>query len=402
MKTAIIRDNIDTAAEIILRGGVAAVPTETVYGLAVNGLDESAVKKLYELKRRPRVKPISLLVSGADAMERLCCDVPRQARVLAKKFWPGPLTIVLKALPGAPEIVRAGGNTVGLRCPRHELTLSLLSKVNVPLAAPSANPSGKHSALTALQVIAYFDGKIDAILNGGPCSVGMESTVIDMSQAPYRILRQGALPEREIASTLVESMTLVGITGGTGCGKTTASDVLKGMGAMVIDCDEVYHELCRDSAEMREKICAQFGDVIGKDGMDRKKLGELVFNDPDALEKLGGITHGYVNARVEALLREHAMNGGTLAAIDTIALLDGPFAARTAFNAAITAPEEKRVRRLVAREGISEQYAKSRIAAQHSNEYFAQSCDYVLDNSGDKAAFRKECEKFFTEVLRYV
>lgn len=402
MKTAIIRDNMDAAAEIILRGGVAAVPTETVYGLAANGLDADAVKKLYELKGRPDVKPISLLVSGADAMDRLCRDVPRQARALAKRFWPGPLTIVLRASPEVPDIVRAGGSTVGLRCPNHKLALSLLNRAGTPLAAPSANPSGRNSALTALQVVAYFDGKIDAIIDGGPCSVGLESTVIDMSAEPYRILRQGTLPEREIASALVESMTLVGITGGTGCGKTTALGALRDMGALVVDCDEVYHELCRDSAEMRREICAQFGDVSGKDGIDRKKLGEVVFNDPGALEKLSGITHRYVNARVEAILREHAMRGGALAAIDAIALLDGPFAARTAFNAAVTAPEAERVRRLVAREGISEQYAKMRIAAQRSSEYFAQSCDYVLDNGGDIAEFRNECEKFFTEVLRYV
>ena len=402
MKTAIIRDNMDAAAEIILRGGIAAVPTETVYGLAANGLDADAVKKLYELKGRPDVKPISLLVSGADALDRLCRDVPRQARALAKKFWPGPLTIVLPALPEVPDIVRAGGATVGLRCPKHKMTLSLLGRANAPLAAPSANPSGKHSALTALQVLAYFDGKIDAVVDGGPCSVGHESTVIDMSGTPYRILRQGALPEEKIASALAESMTLVGITGGAGCGKTTALGVLKDMGALVIDCDEVYHELCRDSAEMRREISAQFGDVSGGDGIDRKKLGALVFNDRGALERLGAITHPYVYARVEKLLRGHAMNGGTLAAIDAIALLDGPFAARTAFNAAVTAPEAERVRRLVAREGISEQYAKTRIAAQHSNEYFAQICDYVLDNSGDIAGFRNECKKFFTEVLRYV
>lgn len=399
MKTEIIRDNMAAAAEIILHGGVAAVPTETVYGLAANGLDADAVKKLYELKGRPEVKPISLLVSGPEAMERLCRAVPRQARALAEKFWPGPLTIVLPASDRVPEIVRAGGDTVGLRCPNHPLTLELLQKTGVPLAAPSANPSGRDSPLTALQVVAYFDGKIEAIINGGPCSVGTESTIIDMSAAPYKILRRGALAERDIAAALAETMTLVGITGGTGCGKTTALGVLRDMGALIIDCDEVYHELCRGSAEMRQEICAQFGEVWGENGLDRKKLGAVVFSDSEALAKLNAITHRYVDARVEELLREHAMNGGTLAAIDAIALLDGAFAKRTAFNAAVTAPESERVRRLVAREGISEQYAKMRIDAQHSSEYFEENCDYVLENSGDIDTFRNECKKFFAEVL---
>lgn len=399
MKTEIIRDNTDAAAEIILHGGVVAVPTETVYGLAANGLDSGAVKKIYELKGRPANKPLSLLVPDTQALGRLCCDVPRQALALAEKFWPGPLTIVLPATPEVPETVRAGGDTVGLRCPDHPLTLQLLRRAGVPLAAPSANPSGREGPLTALQVVAYFDGKLEAIIDGGPCSVGMESTIIDMSSAPYKILRRGALSESEIAAALSESMRLVGITGGTGCGKTTALGVLRDMGAMIIDCDEVYHELCRGSADMRAEICAQFGEVWGENGLDRKKLGAVVFRDPDALEKLNAITHRYVDARVEELLRGHAMNGGTLAAIDAIALLDGAFAERTAFNAAVTAPEAERVRRLVAREGISEQYAKMRIAAQHGSEYFEEHCDYVLRNDSDIDTFRSECEKFFAEVL---
>ena len=399
MKTEIIRDNTDAAAEIILDGGVAAVPTETVYGLAANGLDADAVKKLYELKGRPEVKPLSLLVPDVGAMDKLCRAVPRQARALAERFWPGPLTIVLPASNAVPEIVRAGGDTVGLRCPDHPLTLELLRKAGVPLAAPSANPSGRESPLTALQVVACFDGKIEAIIDGGPCRVGTESTIIDMSAAPYRILRQGALPEREIAAALAESMTLVGITGGTGCGKTTALGVLENMGPLIIDCDEVYHELCRGSEEMKGEICAQFGDVWGENGLDRKRLGAVVLRDPEALEKLNAITHRYVDARVEELLRGHAMNGGTLAAIDAIALLEGAFAKRTAFNAAVTAPEAERVRRLVAREGISEQYAKMRIAAQRGSEYFEEHCDYVLRNDSDINTFRSECEKFFAEVL---
>jgi len=402
MKTRIIRDNTDAAAEIILHGGIVAVPTETVYGLAANGMDADAVKKIYELKGRPEQKPLSLLVSDAGATRRLCRAVPRQALALAEKFWPGPLTIVLPSKPEVPEAVRAGGDTVGLRCPDHPLTLELLQRAQVPLAAPSANPSGETSPRDARQVEAYFGGKIEAIIDGGECSVGRESTVIDMSAAPYRILREGALPAREIASALAGAMTLVGITGGTGCGKTTALGVLRGMGALIVDCDEVYHELCRSSAEMRGEIRAQFGQVWGENGLDRKKLGALVFRDPEALARLNAITHRHVDARVEQLLREHAMNGGTLAAIDAIALLDGAFARRTVFNVAVTAPEQARIRRLVLREGISEQYAKMRIDAQHSGEYFEANCDYVLRNDGDMDTFKNACEKFFKEALRNV
>ena len=164
----------DELVGIMRGGGLIAVPTETVYGLAGNGLDEKAVAEIYEVKGRPEVKPLSLMVHDAASMERYCENVPPQAHTLAKKFWPGPLTIVMKANPCVPEIVRAGGETVGLRCPDHPLTLELLEKSGVPFAAPSANPSGEPSPKNADSVLKYFDGKIDAVLDGGECGIGCE------------------------------------------------------------------------------------------------------------------------------------------------------------------------------------------------------------------------------------
>ena len=222
----------DELVGIMRGGGLVAVPTETVYGLAGNGLDEKAVAEIYEVKGRPEVKPLSLMVHDAASMERYCENVPPQAYTLAKKFWPGPLTIVMKAKPCVPEIVRAGGETVGLRCPDHPLTLELLEKSGVPFAAPSANPSGEPSPKNADSVLKYFDGKIDAVLDGGECGIGCESTLIDLSRTPYRILRQGALPADEIADAFVDSMKIIGITGGTGCGKTTALNELERRGAL--------------------------------------------------------------------------------------------------------------------------------------------------------------------------
>ena len=226
----------DELVGIMRGGGLIAVPTETVYGLAGNGLDEKAVAEIYEVKGRPEVKPLSLMVHDAASMERYCENVPPQAYTIAKKFWPGPLTIVMKAKPCVPEIVRAGGETVGLRCPDHPLTLELLEKSGVPFAAPSANPSGEPSPKNADSVLKYFDGKIDSVLDGGECGIGCESTLIDLSRTPYRILRQGALPADEIADALVDSMKIIGITGGTGCGKTTALNELERRGALLIDC----------------------------------------------------------------------------------------------------------------------------------------------------------------------
>ena len=179
MKTQIFtrRDDPAPAAEILRAGGFCAVPTETVYGLCVNGLDPNAVAALYELKGRPEIKPLSLMVAGASDMEKYAVDIPPQAYTLARAFWPGPLTIVLKAKDIIPSIVRAGGETVGLRCPDHPMTLELLRRAGLPLAGPSANPSGLPSPKTAEEVLSYFDGRIDALLDGGPCGVGRESTI---------------------------------------------------------------------------------------------------------------------------------------------------------------------------------------------------------------------------------
>lgn len=402
MKTERISDNIGLAAEIIKRGGLVSVPTETVYGLAGNGLDEQAVAKIYEVKGRPEVKPLSLMVPGVQAMYAYCQDVPKAACALAEKFWPGPLTIILKSKSEIPEIVRAGGSTVGLRCPDHPQTLALLNACALPLAAPSANPSGEPSPKTADAVLAYFDGSIDAVIDGGQCGIGQESSIIDMSQTPYRILRHGALPEKEIFSALQDSLTLVGITGGTGCGKTTALNVLADMGALIIDADALYHELTFTSEEMRREIIERFGSVYDGNVLDRKALGNIVFNDPQALLDLNAITHKHVDGEIERRLTRHALNGGTLAAIDAIALLDAGYAKRTVFNVGITAPTEERVKRLLLREGVTEEYARMRIAAQKSNEYFEQNCHYTLCNDGTREQFEDKCNKFFTEVLKNV
>ena len=402
MKTLRTKDDIAAVSEILRGGGLAAVPTETVYGLAGNALDEAAVRRIYAVKGRPEQKALSMMVADESALERWCVGVPRCARALAERFWPGPLTLVLRAADTVPLLTRAGGETVGLRCPDHPLTLALLREADIPLAAPSANPSGEPSPKTADAVLDYFDGRIDAVLDGGKCGIGRESTILDLSAPPFRILRPGALPVEEITQALRDSLTLVGITGGTGCGKTTALNVLREKGALILDCDEVYHELTVSSDPMREELTGRFGPVYDGRTLDRKALGAVVFSDPDALRDLNAITHKYVSDELTRRLNDYAWNGGALAAIDAIGLLDIEYSRKTAFNVAVTAPTEKRVERLVRREGISREYALQRIAAQKSNEYFAEHCDYVLDNSGTLAEFEEKCEKLFSEVIKDV
>lgn len=389
----------DELVGIMRGGGLVAVPTETVYGLAGNGLDEKAVAEIYEVKGRPEVKPLSLMVHDAASMERYCENVPPQAYTLAKKFWPGPLTIVMKAKPCVPEIVRAGGETVGLRCPDHPLTLELLEKSGVPFAAPSANPSGEPSPKNADSVLKYFDGKIDAVLDGGECGIGCESTLIDLSRTPYRILRQGALPADEIADAFVDSMKIIGITGGTGCGKTTALNELERRGALLIDCDAVYHRMLETDRPMLDEIEKYFPGAVIDGKLDRKALGAVVFTDEEALRDLNIITHRNINLEIRRILREHAMNGGTLAAIDAIELFSSGLAKRCTATIGVIADREVRIDRIMRRDGISREYAMMRVNAQRPNEYFIQKCSHVLENNGSQEEFIEKCRKTFEEVL---
>lgn len=401
METKIITEkNLNEAAKMIAAGKLVAVPTETVYGLACSGLDAQAVEQVYEVKGRPEVKPLALMLHKGAAVTKYCSAVPKQARVLMDKFWPGPLTIVLNSKDIVPDIVRAGGKTVALRCPDHPLTQALLKKAKLPFAAPSANPSGEKSPVTAQGVLGYFDGKISAVVDGGECGLGTESTIIDMSCAPYKILRRGALPEEEISSALAEGITLIGITGGTGCGKTTALSELEALGALVIDCDALYHELLETDGQMLADIERSFPGTVTDGKLDRKALGATVFSNEAALEDLNAITHHYIGVEFDKRLRDWAMQGGTLAAVDAIALIESGLGARCKAVIGVVAEKTTRIERIMKRDGISYEYALMRVAAQYPNEYFEEKCGYVLHNDGSEADFRKQCKKLFKEVLK--
>ena len=399
METKIFKENLAPAAELIKAGKLVAVPTETVYGLAGNGLDPEAVEKIYEVKGRPAIKPLSLMVPGPEAMDDYCQDVPQAARELADKFWPGPLTIIMKAKSHIPSIVLAGGDTVGLRCPEHHMTLELLRLAQLPFAAPSANPSGSESPKTAEKVYEYFNGRIQGIIDGGPCGLGFESTIIDMSKTPYRILRQGALPGEDIEKALAGNMKVIGITGGSGSGKTTALKTLEAMGALILDCDNIYHKLLETSPELLEEIESAFPGVVHEGVLQRKALGARVFSDAQALDKLNSITHRYVDMEIERRLRSFAMEGGRIAAIDAIELFAGGQAKRCISTVAVVADAERRIERIMERDGISREYARLRIEAQHPDSYFEEFCGHILRNDGSVEQFQEECTKLFKEIL---
>ena len=203
METLILTESgLEKAAEIIKCGGLAAVPTETVYGLACDGMNEKAVEEIYTVKGRPETKPINLLVPDMKCVEGLCREIPASAYILAERFWPGPLTMILRKKDTVPGIVTAYGETVGVRCPDHPLTLKLLKMCKTPFAAPSANISGMPSPKCAFDVLKYFDGKIPCVVDGGVCSVGIESTIVDLTADTPKILRMGGLSREDIENAL--------------------------------------------------------------------------------------------------------------------------------------------------------------------------------------------------------
>ena len=190
------------AAEIIKNGGLVAIPTETVYGLGANGLDESAVAKIFEAKGRPQDNPLILHIAGPEEIERYCHHIPKAAYDLAEKFWPGPLTIVLPARRSVPRRTTGGLDTVAVRCPDSAVTREIIRLSGVPLAAPSANISGKPSTTTAEHVRHDHDGRIDAIVDGGACRVGVESTIVDLTDERPRLLRPGGITPEQLLEVL--------------------------------------------------------------------------------------------------------------------------------------------------------------------------------------------------------
>ena len=189
-----IQSNIKKAKKYLDKNHCVAVPTETVYGLAGDALNEKAVEEIFILKKRPLHNPLILHISSYEKLREITKNIPFKAKKLAKKFWPGPLTLVLEKKNKVSNTVSAGKSTIAVRVPNHPLTLKLLNSIDFPLAAPSANPSGFISPTTATHVSSFFKDGLDVILNGGLCSKGLESTIIGFENDNPILYRHGAIP----------------------------------------------------------------------------------------------------------------------------------------------------------------------------------------------------------------
>lgn len=391
MKTLVLRggEGIERAAGILRRGGLCVIPTETVYGLACDAGNPEALARLRELKGRPPGKPFSTLVSGIP------CGGNADIEKLARAFAPGPMTLVLPR--------EGGAGSVGLRVPAHDTALALLRLCAFPLAAPSANAEGEAPPVTFDDALRRFDGKAECAIDGGDCARGAESTVLLLTAEPYRIARRGAVTKRAVENVLgkkIDGMTVVGITGGAGAGKTTATRVLKTLGAEIIDCDEVYHSLAAGPSDMLRELSASFPGVVSGGALDRKALGNIVFRDEKALAELNKITHSHVGREVSRLLREYDRAGAEIVAVEAIALIESGRAAACDLTVAVVAPEDVRVRRVAERDGVSEEYAAARAAAQKPEEFYRAGCDDTLVNGGDEREFERLCREYFAARLR--
>ena len=527
-----IEDKIAAAAKILRDGGLVGIPTETVYGLGANALDGAAVKRIFEAKGRPQDNPLIIHVTGQQWLPRYCADVPPLAYVLARKFWPGPLTMILKRRPIIPDETTAGLDTVAVRCPNHPVTLSIIREAGIPIAAPSANLSGRPSCTTAQDVLEDMDGRINGVVDGGPCAVGVESTILDLTCDPPRLLRPGGLPledlerligkidvDKAVNGALAEGekpkapgmkyrhyapkapvtvitgapeksaqeilhragpssgiicfdefadlfqghevhtlgpagdklaqaqrvfdalrtfdasgvteiyaqcpdnrglglaignrlkkaagfhvveadseRVVLGLTGGTGAGKSSALRAVESLGGQVIDCDQLYHEMLETCEPLRDDIGASFPGAFDADGqLDRRKLGQEVFSHKDRLEQLNSIIFRHL---VPEVRRRLASSENRLFAIDAINLLEGGLDQLCDRTVAVTSPLELRVRRIMARDSIPEQYARLRISAQQPDEYYRSKCDCELNNAADTAAaFELEAREFFRRLI---
>lgn len=534
MKTRIFHPNseenaIREAADILRRGGLLGIPTETVYGLGADGLNEDAVCRIFEAKGRPQDNPLILHVPEVSWLERYCRDVPASAYALAERFWPGPLTMILPKRDCVPLRTTGGLETVGVRCPDHPVTRAIIAAAGVPVAAPSGNTSGRPSPTTAGHMMEDMDGKIDGIVDGGACAVGVESTIIDLTVSPPRLLRPGGLPLEALEDLLGEvavdkavrqklengekakapgmkyrhyapkapvtavtgapnrsaawirghieagagvicfdefaplfeghivhklgrsgdkltqaqhvfdalrtfddtdvtaifaqcpdegglglavsnrlkkaagfhvvdaSPLVIGITGPTGAGKTSALRALERLGGQVLDCDAIYHEMLQSDMPLRTAIINAFGDVFTPEGhLDRQKLGTVVFGDPAALDRLNGIIFAHLPRELQ---RRMDGSEAPVVGIDAISLIESGLDRLCCRTLAVLAPAEQRIARIMARDNIPEEYARLRVQAQKSDDFYRAHCTDILMNDGASAADFEEAALTALETL---
>ncbi len=221
------KEGIKRVAEILRKGGIVAIPTETVYGLAANAQDETAVAKIFKAKGRPQDNPLIVHISDFSELEGVASEIPKGAKELSEKYWPGPLTMIMPRGEKIPAAVSAGLETVAIRIPSNPVARAIIEESGLPLAAPSANLSGSPSPTTAAHCVADLESRVDAIVISKDCEVGVESTVVSLCENPPRLLRPGAVTEEQLKAVLGEVIIDKAVLAEPEKGKPVASPGMK-------------------------------------------------------------------------------------------------------------------------------------------------------------------------------
>ncbi len=524
-------EGIDEAASLLSEGALVAIPTETVYGLAANALDSDAVSSIYVAKGRPSDNPLIVHIADIRDWEPLVTHIPDNARKLAEAYWPGPLTIILPASPIVPKVVTGGLHTVAVRFPSHPVAQAVILRSGCPLAAPSANRSGSPSPTNAQRVFEDMDGRIAAILDGGNCDVGVESTVVDLCHTPPRLLRPGGItpamleevlgpieidsavthaleqgavaaspgmkykhyaPKAEItiikgsptafakfvnaqraegvgalcfdedlphltipavtygsrydaltqaqqifdalrqldemgittvfaacpeiagvglavynrllraaAFRIEYAIHVIGLTGPTGSGKTTVADEWRKMGAYTIDTDQLARRVVEPHSHCLNALVEAFSpSVLNEDGsLNRAALAKLAFASADATQMLNSIMHPAIVALTKQEIERAAEQGFSAAVVDAPLLFEAKADILCNTIVAVIAPADMRKKRIMARDGLTDEQATQRMDAQQPDAFYSRDGVILLDGGGDIASLRADANLCLQEIL---
>ena len=520
MNTELIKisanDNIEKyceAACLLKDGQVVGIPTETVYGLAGNAYSEDAVKRIFEAKGRPQDNPLIVHISEFSEIYDLVSSVPEEAKLLAEKFWPGPLTMILPKSDKVPLCVTAGLDTVAVRCPKHPVANTLIKATGLPLAAPSANLSGKPSPTKAQHVFNDLNGRVPMIIDGGECDEGVESTVITLATPVPKLLRPGNITLKQLKSVLgdvevddavlnplkegervsspgmkykhyspdarvivvkgsykkfrdyvnhncdkntyamvfkgegnginakiieygvgdnyrqlsralfdslryldeagaercfvrcpddtnddnlavlnrllraaafevvdLSRKMLVGLTGKTGAGKSTISDIFKKNGAYVIDGDKVARIVLEEDKTLLIRLENAFEGILNNDGsLNRKALASKAFSSPEGTNTLNTILHPAINDYIRNEVVKAFADYDTIV-VDAAAIIESGFADECDVLLTAYAPFDVRKERIIKRDSLSQEDALVRMNGQKDDDFYLSRADAVINN----------------------